>query len=70
MVARRGKREVRVILNIETAKLLRGLGGVTGRSISSLMQQAAEEFLSKEENQALIEHHKLDTPIDEESDSV
>lgn len=65
---RKGKKDLRLVVDEETLKLFRGLAGVTQRSISSLAQQALEEFLAKEEIQALIEYHKLDTPIDEETE--
>ncbi len=68
MPTRKGKREVRVVLNEEAVRLLKGIAGVTERSVSNLIQEAVDKLLSEEGIQNLIEHHKLDTPIDEEGE--
>ncbi len=62
---RKGKKDLRVVVDEGTLRLLRGLAGVKQQSLSSLAQQAIEEFLAKEENQALIEYHRLDSNDDD-----
>lgn len=62
---RGNKTDLRVTIDKDLLRLLRAFAGVSQRSVSALTQQAIDEFLAKEENQALIEYHKLDTPIDE-----
>jgi predicted transcriptional regulator len=61
---RGNKTDLRVTIDKDLLRLLRSFAGISQRSVSSLTQQAIEEFLAKEENQVLIEHHRLDEEID------
>ena len=47
-------------------RLLKGLSGVTERSMSNLIQEAVDKLLSEETMQNLIEHHRLDEELDSE----
>lgn len=68
MPNRPGKKDIRVVLSEEDITLLKRLSGITERSMSSLLQEAVTDFLSKETIQELIERYNLDTPINEESE--
>lgn len=63
----RGNRtDLRVTIDKDLLRLVRAFAGISQRSVSSLTQQALEEFLAKKENQALIDYHKLDEDHDSE----
>jgi Ribbon-helix-helix protein, copG family len=57
---RPGKKEVRVILDEETVRLLKKLAGVTERSMSSLVQESVDQYLESDNTKELIERHNLE----------
>jgi hypothetical protein len=63
---RGNKTDLRVTIDKDLLKLIRAFAGLSQRSVSSITQQALEEFLAKKENQALIDYHKLDEDHDPE----
>lgn len=63
---RGNKTDLRVTIDKDLLRLVRAFAGISQRSVSSITQQALEEFLTKKENQALIDYHKLDEEHDSE----
>jgi predicted transcriptional regulator len=57
---RPGKKEVRVILDEETVRLLKKLAGVTERSMSSLVQESVDQYLESDSARELIERYNLE----------
>lgn len=57
---RPGKKEVRVILNEDTVRLLKKLAGVTERSMSSLVQESTDQYLESDNVRELIQRHNLE----------
>ena len=57
---RPGKKEVRVILDDETVRLLKKLAGVTERSMSSLVQESVDQYLESDNARELIERYNLE----------
>jgi hypothetical protein len=64
-VKRPDQKEVRVILPQEVYSLLRRIAGVKETSLNKLMNQAVEDWLAAEEQQEIIDRHRLDE-IDED----
>ncbi|MEM9449036.1 MAG: hypothetical protein AAGA75_10910 [Cyanobacteria bacterium P01_E01_bin.6] len=58
------KKEIRVYIPAEMDKLIRALSvlknGDKDWSLSAIAEEAFEEWLGKEDNQALIKKHRLD----------
>jgi predicted transcriptional regulator len=57
---RPGKKEVRVILDEDTVRLLKKLAGVTERSMSSLVQESIDQYLESDSTRELIERYNLE----------
>lgn len=57
---RPGKKEVRVILDEESVRLLKKLAGVLERSMSSLVQESVDRYLDDEQTRELIDRHRLE----------
>jgi len=57
---RPGKKEVRVILDDETVRLLKKLAGVTERSMSSLVQESVDQYLESDNARELIQRYNLE----------
>jgi Ribbon-helix-helix protein, copG family len=57
---RPGKKEVRVILDEETVRLLKKLAGVTERSMSSLVQESVDQYLESDNTRELIQRYNLE----------
>jgi predicted transcriptional regulator len=57
---RSGKKEIRVILDDETVRLLKKLAGVTERSMSSLVKESVDQYLESDKARELIQRHNLE----------
>jgi len=59
-----GKSSLRVTVDTQDIALLRRIAALQDTSVSALVGEAIADFFSREDIQAVIDRHKLDTPID------
>lgn len=63
------KTQIRASIDTSLYNLLKGLSGVKQMSMSDLVSEAIERYLEDEDNQELIEYHRLGGSDSESSSS-
>jgi DNA-binding protein Fis len=63
-----GKSNLRITIDTTDITLLRRLSGVTGRSISSLVAEALQDYFVREDIQQVIDLYNLEAEVNDNND--
>ncbi|WP_416666262.1 hypothetical protein [Egbenema bharatensis] len=63
-----GKSNLRITIDTTDITLLRRLSGVTGRSISSLVGEALQDYFVREDIQQVIDLYNLEAEVNDNND--